>query len=99
MKTGKTASVLPRSHTQLYTQNLCRDKACLLYTCQIFNDKTVAALSTLKDKLGINEGTIIFVKLITDWFHMMNVKDRYSGINMRNECRQPWTSPLLTLKT
>ena len=33
--------------------------------CQVFNDKTVAALKTLKDKLGINDGTIIFVKLVT----------------------------------
>ena len=47
--------------------------------CQIFNDKTVAALSTLKDKLGISEGTIVLIKLITDWFHMINVKDRCSG--------------------
>ena len=59
------------------------------FVCQIFHDKTVATLSTLKDKLGLSEGTIIFVKLITDWFHMMNVKDRYSGINMRDDFRQP----------
>ena len=40
----------------------------------------------------------IFVKLITDWFHMMNVKDRYSGINMRDKCRQPWTKNCTTFK-
>ena len=57
------------------------------FVCQIFNDKTVAALSTLKDKLGI-----------TDWFHMMNVKDRYSGINMCDECRQPWTKDCTSFK-
>ena len=68
------------------------------FVCQIFYDKTVAALSTVKDKLGLSEGTIIFVKLITDWFHMMNAKDRYFGINMRDECRQPWTKNCTTFK-
>ena len=65
---------------------------------QIFHDKTVTAYSTVKDKLGLSEGTIIFVKLITDWFHIMNVKDWYSGINMRDECRQPWTKNCSTFK-
>ena len=68
------------------------------FVCQIFHDKTVAALSTVKDKLGISEGTIIFVKLITDWFHMTNVKDRYSVIDMRYECRQPLTKNCTTFK-
>ena len=68
------------------------------FVCQIFHDKTVAALSTVKDKLGLNEGTIIFFKLITDWFHMMNVKNRYSGIIMHDECHQPWTKNCTTFK-
>ena len=68
------------------------------FVCQIFHDKTVAALSTVKDKFGLSKGTIIFVKLITDWFHMMNVKDGYSGINMRDECCQPWTKNCTTFK-
>ena len=34
----------------------------------------VTALSTLKKQLDIGEETIIFVKLITDWFKMMNVR-------------------------
>ena len=68
------------------------------FVCQIFHDKTVAALSTVKDKLGLSKGTIIFVKLITDWFHMINVKDWYSSINMHDECRQPWTKNCTTFK-
>jgi len=68
------------------------------FVCQIFNDKTVAALSTLKNKLGISESTNIFFKLITDWFHKMNVKDQYSGINIRDECRQPWTKNCTSFK-
>ena len=75
----------------LYVRVVCLQRQSVPFVCQIFHDKTVTALSTVKDKLGLSEGTIIFVKLITDWFHMMNVKDRYSGINMRHECRQPWT--------
>ena len=77
------------TYTAVYPKPLQRQS--VPFVCQIFHDKTVAALSTVKDKLGLSEGTIIFVKLITDWFHMMNVKDRYSGINMHDECRQPWT--------
>lgn len=84
------------TYTAVYPKPLQRQS--VPFVCQIFNDKTVAALSTLKDKLGISEGTIIFVKLITDWFHMMNVKDRYSGINMRDDCRQPWTNNCTTFK-
>ena len=68
------------------------------FCMQIFHDKTVAALSIVKDKLGLSKGTIIFIKLIIDWFHMMNVKDRYSSINMRDECRQPWTKNCTTFK-
>lgn len=84
------------TYTAVYPKPLQRQS--VPFVCQIFNDKTVAALSTLKDKLAISEGTIIFVKLITDWFHMMNVKDRYSGMNMRDECRQPWTKNCSTFK-
>ena len=61
------------------------------FVCQIFNKTTVAALTTLQKKLDISEGTIIFVKLITDRFNMMNAKDRFSAINLWDECRHPWT--------
>ena len=73
------------TYTAVYPKPLQRQS--VPFVCQIFHEKTVAALSTLKNQLDISEGTMIFVKLITDWFHMMNVKDRYSGINMRDECR------------
>ena len=77
------------AYTVVYPKPLQRQS--VPFVCQIFNDKTVAALSTLKYMLSISEGTIVFVKLITHWFHMMNVKDRFSGINTRDECRQSWT--------
>ena len=84
------------TYTTVYPKLLQRQS--VPFVCQIFHSKTVAALSTVKDKFGLCEGNIIFVKLITDWFHMMNVKDRYSGINMRDECRQPWTKNCTTFK-
>ena len=61
------------------------------FVCNVFNDKTVAALESLKIVLDINDGTIIFVRLITDWFKIMNVKDRYLGRNLRDNYRSPWT--------
>ena len=60
------------TYTVVYPEPLQRRS--VPFVCQMFNDKTDAALPTLKDKLGISEGAIIFVKLITDWFHMMNGK-------------------------
>ena len=48
-KIVKTAFVLQSSHTQLCTPSLCRDS--VPFVCQIFNDKTVAALSTVQNKL------------------------------------------------
>ena len=84
------------TYTAVYPKPLQRQS--VPFVCQIFNDKTVAALSIVKNKPGIIDSIIVFVKLITDWFHMMNVKDGYSGINMRDECRQPWTKDCSSFK-
>jgi hypothetical protein len=77
------------TYSSVYPKPLQRQS--VPFVCQVFHEKTVAALSTLKDKLCISEGTIILIKLIVDWFHMMNIKDRYSGVNMHDPCRNPWT--------
>ena len=45
------------TYTAVYPKPLQRQS--VPFVCQIFNDQTVAALSTLKDKLGISERTII----------------------------------------
>ena len=29
---------------------------------------------------------------MSEWFKMMNVKDRFSAIHLRDESRQPWTA-------
>ncbi len=49
------------TYTAVYPKPLKRQS--MPYVCQIFNNKTAAALSTLKDKLGIIEGTIILTNL------------------------------------
>ena len=77
------------THTSVFPKPLQRQSVPLV--CQVFNDKTVAALQVLQTKLAISQGTIEFVRLITDWFKMNNVKDKYSAMHLRDECREPWT--------
>ena len=77
------------THTSVFPKPLQRQSVPLV--CQVFNDKTVAALTTLSTKLNINEGTIVFIRLVTNWFKMMNVKDRYSCIRFKDDLRSPWT--------
>ena len=77
------------THTSIYPKPLQRQSVPLV--SQVFNDKTVAALIASKTKLKISEGTIVFVRMISNWFKMMNVKHRFQGIHMRDDCRSPWT--------
>ena len=60
------------------------------FVCQIFNDKTVAALVALKDELNLNTGTEIFVRIITNWFKMLNIKSASTYIRERDHCKEPW---------
>ena len=76
------------THTSVYPKPLQRQSVPLV--CQVFNEKTVAALKALKSKLKISEGTIVFVEMITNWFKMMNIKDKYSAIHLRDDHRSPW---------
>ena len=78
------------THTAVFPKLLQRQSVPLV--CQVFNDKTAAALNTFKDSLGISEGTIILTQTMSEWFKMMNVKDRFSAIHLRYESRQPWTA-------
>ena len=45
---------------------------------------------TLQTKLKINDGTIEFIRLITNWCKMLNVKDKFVVIHLRVNCRCPW---------
>ena len=47
------------TYTAVYPKPLQRQS--VPFVCQIFYDKTVSALSTIKNKIGLSEGTIIFV--------------------------------------
>ena len=37
------------------------------------------------------EDNIKFVQMITNWLKMMNVKNKYSCVCMREKFRSPWT--------
>ena len=71
------------THTAVYPKPLQRQSVPLV--CQVFNDKTFAALKMFKDSLGISEGTLILTQTMSEWFKMMNVKDRFSAIHLRDE--------------
>ena len=77
------------THTSVFPKPLQRQSVPLV--CQVFNDKTVAALTILSSKLEINEGTIRFIRIVTNWFKMMNVKDKYSCVRLKDDFRSPWT--------
>ena len=57
----------------------------------VFNDKTVAGLISLQDKMNYSEGTAIFIKLITDWYKMMSVNSKYDHSRLNDNLRLPWT--------
>ena len=71
------------TNTSVYPKPLQRQSVPLV--CQVFNDKTVAAFKVLKGTVDYSEGTVIFIELITNWFKMMNVKDKYACIWYRDE--------------
>lgn len=71
------------THTAVFPKVLQRQSVPLV--CNVFDDKTVAAFEAVKDKLEFQPGTVKFVTLITTWFQLMNVKDRYSYIKLRDD--------------
>ena len=77
------------THTAVFPKPLQRQSVSLV--CQVFNEKTVAAMITLHTKLKINDGTIEFIRFITNWFKMLDVKDKFVVIHLRDNCRRPWT--------
>ena len=59
------------THTAVFPKLLQRQSVPLV--CQVFNEKTVAVMVTSQTKLKINDGTIEFIRLITNWFNILNV--------------------------
>ena len=62
---------LPRQNTKLVSQ--------------VFNDKTVAAMTTLQQKLIINEGSVKWIKMITQWYKTMSAKSKYIASRLNDE--------------
>ena len=54
-----------------------------------FSDKTHAPFRALQGRVDFQEGTPIFIHMITQWFKMMDVKDQYSCSRFINESRAP----------
>lgn len=77
------------TYSSVYPKPLQRQSVQLVF--QVFNEKTVAALKTFQKELNINDGTIVFISLISQWFTMMNVKDKYACVRLRDNLRSPWT--------
>jgi hypothetical protein len=68
-------------HLLVFLKPLQRQSVPLVY--KVFNEKTVAALKTLQQKLSVKDGTILFVSLISNWFKVMNVKDKLAAVKKR----------------
>jgi len=77
------------TYSSVYPKPLQRQSVQLVY--QVFNEKTVAALKACQKELDISDGTITFISLISQWFTMMNVKDKYACVRLLDKLRSPWT--------
>ena len=77
------------THSSVYPKPLQRQSVPLV--CKVFHEKTIAAFKALKKTVNYQEGTVIYITLITNWFKMMNVKRKYSSIELNDQYREPWT--------
>jgi hypothetical protein len=68
-------------------------RQCIDFVSRIFHDKTIAALqmSGLKQKHRFSDGTMIFIKMVSRWYKMMNVKSKFSHLRLRDDNRREWT--------
>ena len=71
------------SYAALYPTNFEKQKVQL--ACDIFNEKTVAAL-----EIRNMTGTAIFVKLVTRMWNIINVKSPHAGYRTNDPDRQPF---------
>ena len=77
------------TYTSVNPKPLQRQSVPLVH--QVFHEKTVAAMKALKDKLNIQEGTILFIEMISNWFKMLNIKDKFVHQRLRDNLRAPWS--------
>ena len=76
------------TQASVYPKPLQRQSVPLV--CKVFNEKTSAALLSLNNQFQFQEGTIIFINLVSQWFKMMNIKDKYACIRLKDDLRAPW---------
>ena len=76
------------THVSVFPKPLQRQS--VPYVCQIFNEKTPTALKSLSDKFTFQEGTQLFINLISNWFKMMNVKNNSCWVCLSDAYRKPW---------
>ena len=85
----KTAHKL--NYKTLYPSNLEHQKVSL--ECNIFCDSTYAALKTeLDQNSGISDGTVEFVRIILQWWSIVNIKSKLLGNFKRNKMIYPFES-------
>ena len=75
-------SALRLTNTSVHTNPLQRQ--CVPLVRKVFNGKIIAAFKALKSEINFSEGT--------EWFKVMNVKDRFVSIRSRDELRSPRNS-------
>ena len=71
--------------SSVYPKPLQRQNTKLV--SQVFNDKTVAAMTTLQQKLIISDGSIKWIQII-QWYKMMSVKSKYIASRLNDEYRE-----------
>ena len=77
------------SYRSVHPKPLQRQSVPLV--CQLSNDKTHAAFSALQGRFNLQGGTPVFIHLITQWFKMMDVKEKSSCSRLKDESRAPWS--------
>ena len=78
------------SFSSVFPKSLQRQNTGLV--CQVFNEKTVAAMKSLKEKLDLSQGTIIWIDMICQWYKMMSVKSKFAASRRNDESREAWTN-------
>lgn len=58
----------------------------------IFCDNALSALETYQSQLQIEDGTIFFVRLVSTWWKVVNVKRPTTGVRKRDPLQDPITS-------
>ena len=73
------------THKSLYPSNLERQQVALVVN--IFNDFNAAALE-MRNKERDNE-TALFIRLVTAWWRVVNVKHPNKGLRLRDSLSEP----------